>query len=282
MNFKGKAKRLEDIDLPMIGREIGVGEDEIHAVLAVESAGSGFDKQGRPKMLFEPHVFWRELGPGPKRDKAAAMGLAYPRWKRDYPKDSYPRLARAMEIDREAALRSASWGLGQIMGFNCKMAGYPTAEAMASHFVDDEDRHLRAMVKFIVAAGLDDELRRHDWKGFARGYNGPGFAKNGYDRKLAEAFAKWQKIKDTPIPAAPPKSATPASLPPVSGVKPAPRPDTGSARGQAPVGPRPDTGSTQTGRESAPPAAYVAAVAAAAAAAWQWGADLIDFLIFWN
>jgi hypothetical protein len=208
MNFKGKAKRLDDIDLPMIGREIGVGEDEVHAILDVESAGSGFDKQGRPKMLFEPHVFWRELGPGPKRDRAAAQGLAYPKWRRNYPTDSYPRLIEAIKTDEEAALRSASWGLGQIMGFNCKLAGYSTADGMAMHFLDDEDRHLRAMIRFIVNAGLDDELRRHDWKGFARGYNGAGFAKNGYDRKLAASFAKWQRIKDTPIPVAAPKLDT--------------------------------------------------------------------------
>lgn len=200
MNFTGKAKRIEDIDLPMIGREIGVGEDEIHAILDVESAGSGFDAKGRPKMLFEPHVFWRELGPGVKRDRAAADGLAYPRWKPGaYPKDSYPRLAKAMEFDENAALRSASWGLGQIMGFNHAAAGYQSAKAMVLAFMDDEDTHLRAMVSFIAANKLDDELRRHDWAGFARGYNGPGFANNGYDRKLAASFARWQKIKDTPL-----------------------------------------------------------------------------------
>lgn len=216
MNFKGKAKRLEDIDLPIIGREIGVGEDEIHAILDVEAAGSGFDKQGRPKMLFEPHVFWRELGPGPKRDKAAAAGLAYPKWKRNYPADSYPRLAQAMAIDEEAALRSASWGLGQVMGFNHKVAGYSTAKAMVLAFVDDEEHHLRAMMNFIKANGLDDELRRHDWAGFARGYNGAGYAKNAYDKKLAAAFAKWQRIKDTPAP-----NYTP-SKPPI--IPPAPKP----------------------------------------------------------
>lgn len=202
MNFKGRAKRLDDIDLPLVGRQIGVGEDEIHALLDVESAGSGFDKQGRPKMLFEPHVFWRELGPGAKRDKAAAQGLAYPRWKPGaYPKDSYPRLAKALAIDDEAALRSASWGLPQLMGFNCKLAGYPTAKAMVTAFLDDEETHLAAMIRFIKATGLNDDLQRHDWKAFARGYNGAGFAKNGYDRKLAQAFARWQKIKDTPVPA---------------------------------------------------------------------------------
>jgi N-acetylmuramidase len=286
MNFKGKAKRLDDIDLPMIGREIGVGEDEIHAVLDVEAAGSGFDKLGRPKMLFEPHVFWRELGKGPKRDKAAALGLAYPQWKRNYPADSYPRLAQAMAIDEEAALRSASWGLGQIMGFNCQAAGYPFAKAMVLAFMDDEEAHLRAMIRFIRTNGLDDELRRHDWKGFARGYNGPGFAKNGYDRKLAAAFAKWHKIKDTPIPASPS---------PVSGVKPAPRPVDAPKPTTKPVvdriapdpvikpsAPPPPPSTNLHKTQSAPPAAYVAAVAAAVAAAWQWGADLIDFLTFWN
>lgn len=210
MQFKGRAQRLTDLDLPTVGAMIGVGEDEIHAVLDVEAAGSGFDKQGRPKMLFEPHVFWRELGPGPKRDEAARQGLARPQWKRDYPADSYPRLLAAMKIDAEAALRSASWGLGQVMGFNHAAAGHPSARAMVAAFMDSEGAQLAAMVNFIKANGLDDELRRHDWKGFARGYNGPGFAKNGYDRKLAAAFEKWRKIKDTPLP---PKAAAPAPVP---------------------------------------------------------------------
>ena len=41
MNFHGKAKRLDDVDLPRVAARIGVGEDEIHAVLDVETAGSG-------------------------------------------------------------------------------------------------------------------------------------------------------------------------------------------------------------------------------------------------
>ena len=197
-DFKGRAKRLDDIDLPRLGRLIGVGEDEIHAVIEVETAGGGFDAAGRPKMLFEPHVFYRELGEA-KRRVAVGQGLAYPRWgEKPYPKDSYPRLSLAMKIDRPAALRSASWGLGQILGSNCKAAGYATAEDMVADFLDDEDRHLRAMVNFIISEGLDDDLRRHDWSGFARGYNGPGYAKHGYHTKLAAAYAKWARIKDTP------------------------------------------------------------------------------------
>lgn len=43
-----------------VGERIGVGEDEIHAVLEVEAAGSGFDSQGRVKALYEPHIAYRE------------------------------------------------------------------------------------------------------------------------------------------------------------------------------------------------------------------------------
>lgn len=267
MNFKGQAKRLDDIDLPIIGREIGVGEDEIHAVLDVEAAGSGFDRQGRPKMLFEPHVFWRELGKGPKRDKAAAAGLAYPRWKPGaYPRDSYPRLIAAMKIDEEAALRSASWGLGQVMGFNFKVAGYGSAKEMVLAFMNDEEHHLRAMVRFIVANGLDAALRAHNWKAFARGYNGPGFAKNGYDRKLAAAFAKWKRIKDTPVPA----GAKPAPAKPTKATKP-------TAKKEPAV--------TLQRPRGVMPWIFGFAVGGYGAVALWWTESIqpvIDWLVFWN
>lgn len=197
MNFIGRAERLSDVDLPRIGAEIGVGEDEIHAVLDVESRGYGFDRRGRPVMLFEPHIFWRELGDGPQRDAAARLGLARPRWVRDYPRDSYPRLEQAMKINQEAALRSASWGLGQIMGFNAGLCGYRSAAEMVRDFTNSEAAQLRAMIRFIASAGLDDELRRHDWRGFARGYNGAGYAAHDYHGRLARAYAKWAAIPDT-------------------------------------------------------------------------------------
>lgn len=198
--FKGAAKRIEDIDLPRIGARIGVGEDEIHAILDVESAGSGFDKQGRPKMLFEPHVFYRLLGVGKKRDLAVKQGLAYANWKPGaYPPESYTRLHDAMLIDENIALQSASWGLGQLMGFNHKAAGYSNGvEAMVLDFMDDEDRQLNAMISFIISSKLDKYLRTHNWTAFARGYNGAGFAKNGYNTKLLTRFNYWKKIKDTP------------------------------------------------------------------------------------
>lgn len=204
VKFTGAAKRLDDIDLPRVGALIGVGEDEIHAVLDVEAGGSGFDAQGRVKALYEPHKAYA-LSNGAIRAELVSKGLAYPKWgQQPYPKDSYPRILKALAIDETVALNATSWGLGQIMGFNHTAAGYPSALAMVEAFAEDEEAHLEAMIRFIIANGLDDEIRRHDWAGFARGYNGSGYAKNAYDKKLAAAFARWAKIKDTPYPPAAP------------------------------------------------------------------------------
>ncbi|MER8478451.1 N-acetylmuramidase domain-containing protein [Mesorhizobium sp. M1163] len=209
--FKGAAKRITDRDIPRIGALIGVGEDHVHAFMDVEAAGSGFDAKGRPKLLFEPHVFYRNLS-GAKRTAAVKAGLAYAKWgAKPYPKDSYPRLVAAIAIDETAALKSASWGLTQILGENFKAAGYGTVQAMVRAFMDDEAAHLEATVKLLVAWKVDDDLRAHRWPVVAETWNGPGYKKNRYDSKLAAAYAKWQRIKDTPYAPGKPSVAEPAA-----------------------------------------------------------------------
>ncbi|PAQ09202.1 N-acetylmuramidase family protein [Mesorhizobium temperatum] len=234
--FKGAARRLDDLDLPKLGARIGVGEDEIHAFLDVETSGHGFDAHGRPVILFEPHVFFRNLS-GAKRAQAVAAGLAYARWgEKPYPRDSYPRLKAACAIDETAALRSASWGLGQVLGENFKAAGFLTVQAMVEAMMEDEALQLAAAVNFIAANRLDGKLRKHDWAGFAKGYNGASYRKNAYDIRLAAAFRKWSGIKDTP-------SAAPARPPAPVPIPQAPQPDilapSGPKHGPGEAGVRP-------------------------------------------
>ncbi|RWF69587.1 MAG: N-acetylmuramidase family protein [Mesorhizobium sp.] len=211
--FKGAAKPITDIDIPRIGATIGVGEDEIHAFMDVEAAGSGFDRAGRPKLLFEPHVFYRNLT-GAKRSAAVKAGLAYAKWgAKPYPRDSYPRLVAAIAIDETAALKSASWGLTQILGENHKAAGFQTVQAMVQAFMANEAAHLEATVRLLVAWKVDDDLRAHRWAVVAETWNGPGYKKNRYDSKLAAAFAKWKKISDTPYKPGAAKAAPPSTAP---------------------------------------------------------------------
>ncbi len=214
--YKGAAKRLDDIDLPRIGATIGVGEDEIHAFMDVEASGAGFDAEGRVKMLFEPHIFWKELGPGKTRDLAASKGLAYEKWKPGaYPRESYTRLSAAMAINETAALRSASWGLGQIMGFNHVAAGYATPQDMVADFAADEDNQLEAMIRFITAKGLAAAIRAHDWQKIETVYNGGGHG-GAYAVKMKAAYERWQKIKDTPWPQSVPQEPAKPETPPVT------------------------------------------------------------------
>ncbi len=177
--FVGAATPLSESDVARAAEFLNVDEAAVRAVIEVEAASYGFDAKGRPRILFEPHIFWRELGPGILRSEAKEAGLAYPRWRRNYPRTMdarYAQLARAMQIDRTAALKSASWGLGQVMGFNYRLAGFDTVDAFVSAMKESEGAHLMAMASFIKNRGLDEALRRHDWAAFARGYNGPGYS----------------------------------------------------------------------------------------------------------
>jgi hypothetical protein len=58
-----------------------------------------------------------------------------------------------------------------------------------------ERDQLEAFEGFVRANGLADELQRKDWTGFASRYNGPGYAANQYDQKMAQAY---QRLKANP------------------------------------------------------------------------------------
>lgn len=196
LTFKGAAKPATDVKIPMLAHRLNVDEDTVRAVLEVEAGGRSFDSEGRPAMLFEPHVFYRLLT-GEQRQRAVEAGLAYPRWgERPYPRESYTRIRAACEINESAALKSASWGSTQILGQNHEIIGYPTVQAMVNSFMDNADAHVEGMVRFILGNGLDSDLRARNWRGFARGYNGPGYERNQYHIKLANAYAKWARIPD--------------------------------------------------------------------------------------
>jgi hypothetical protein len=200
-DFRGTATPLADGDIGKIAHAIGVETAVLLAFLEVEANGRGFDGKGRPKILFEPHVFWRELGPGDKRTKAVSAGLAYQKWgSKPYPTafdQRFAQLAKAMEIDANKALRSASWGAPQIMGFNHKAAGYSTVQAMVEAFMASEANQIAALGEFLRSEGIDKLLRGKDftkaesWEPAVRKYNGPGYAANKYHIKAAKAYAKY-------------------------------------------------------------------------------------------
>lgn len=164
----------------------------IRAVAEVESGPLGaFNDDGSPVILFEPHIFHQLTG---GKFDARYPDLSYPRWKPGkYGKnsDQHPKLARAQALDRDAALKSCSWGLFQILGSNNRATGHLTVQRMVNAAYESVDNHLRMFVNFIINKnGAIDALRKHEWSTFAAIYNGPRYAENKYDQKMEAAFAR--------------------------------------------------------------------------------------------
>lgn len=181
---------LTESDYAAAAKKLGASVAAVKAVAEVESSGNGFLPSGEPKILFEAHIFDR-LTNG--RFRKSHPNLSSARWDRSlYGPSSrqHARLAEAVKLDREAALQSASWGKFQVMGSNWEMVGRPSLQAFVNAQYRSEAEHLKDFVGYVLARGLADELQRLDWAGFARGYNGPSFAENRYDAKMAAAYRR--------------------------------------------------------------------------------------------
>lgn len=185
---------LSDEDMDQLSDEFGIEAPLVKAVMAVESSGSGFllkePPPARPKILFEAHQFYR-LTPVPV--SKTRPDLASPTWDRSLYKGGsaeWPRLLDAMTFDETMALQSASWGLGQVMGFNYKVVGCSSVTEMVTQAFAGEYWQAWHMMNFIANNDLISKLTNHDWAGFAYRYNGAGYATNQYDKKLAAAFER--------------------------------------------------------------------------------------------
>ncbi len=187
--FKGPGLPLDQNGVSTVLERLETAAPELWAVLTVETQGCGFLPDRRPAILYERHIFSRETGhrfdgahPDISNREPGGYGAGGAH--------QYERLEQALALDRKAALRSASWGIGQVMGFNAKSAGYSDVEAMVAGMMVSENDQLLAMSGEIISNGLHRALQAHNWPAFARGYNGPAYAKNKYDTRLAAAYQK--------------------------------------------------------------------------------------------
>lgn len=189
--FEGNPAPLVDSDFERAAATLGCSVAAVRAVAKVESLGGGYLADKRPKILFERHKFNKFTD---RKYSATHSHIAWPQWggylggAREY-----DRLAEAITLDRQAALKSASWGAFQVMGFNHRLVGFESVELFVKAMVASSANQLDGFVAYIQSQNLDDELRRLDWKGFAYGYNGRDYAKNKYDEKMARAYADFSQ-----------------------------------------------------------------------------------------
>lgn len=189
--------------LTMMANEAKIEPAALLAIAEVESGGRAlYNVNGskEPAIRFEGHYFDRRLS-GRLRDYARSNGLSAPvAGQIRNPKSQGERwllLERAMGLNRKAALESTSWGLGQVMGAHWEWLGYATVDDLVAEARGSVAGQARLMLRFIEKAELLEVLKTSNWREFARRYNGPAFARNEYDKRMAEAYQRWQKQLDT-------------------------------------------------------------------------------------
>lgn len=188
---------LTDEMIQRVADEEDLEPAAIKAVVKVESRGTGFYEDKRPLILFEGHIFWKQLdkaGINPSSVKAGNDDILYKSWTKDHyvgtAQGEYDRLERAKKINTAAALSSASWGMFQIMGFNHKPSGFDHVAGFVDTMHASEYEQIKAFISFLHAEGIYKYLKNKDWANFARRYNGAAYRKNEYDTKLQVAFDK--------------------------------------------------------------------------------------------
>jgi hypothetical protein len=211
---KGRAAAIAAADIALLADELGCHPADLEAISQVESGGFGWFRDGRIKILFEKHWFYK-LVDAPLRATAAKRGLARKSWVspskggyRDQKSadDRYRLLAGAIALDREAALQSVSIGRYQIMGFNYKICGFSSASAMWAKFLESERHQLSGFANFLKSKGLVAAIRRRDFTKVEKVYNGGG---------LGGAYARRMKAASEQLRAGKWKGYEPGSMTPV-------------------------------------------------------------------
>lgn len=175
---------------------LGVDANALLAICEVEADGVVFaNVAGRdePLIRWEGHYFDKRLTNG-KQALARKQGLASPKVGGvKNPASQAKRwgiVARASKISQQAALESISIGLGQVMGAHWKLLGFASVMAMVEHARQGATEQIDLMIRYIEAFGLVDEIQRLDFRGFTRGYNGPGGIKAGYHTKMQRVYER--------------------------------------------------------------------------------------------
>jgi murein L,D-transpeptidase YcbB/YkuD len=183
----------------------------ILGVVEQESAGKIYaevDGRNEPVIRWEGHYFYRLLTEPERTTAVRAKLAAKSAGQIKNPaaqQDRWDKLLKpAMAISRKAAIESASWGVGQVMGDNWESLKYASAENFLESVRSGVGGQIDAMMRFCDVNKLLPAMRRGDFASFARRYNGPG-AVGSYSKSMGDKVKAWEKklgagVPGTPIP----------------------------------------------------------------------------------
>ena len=77
------------------------------------------------------------------------------------------------------------------MGFHALPLGYESVQQFVDEMHLHERNHLEAFGRYILKNRCLTYLQDKNWAKFAYCYNGPAYAQNKYDEKMAKAYLKY-------------------------------------------------------------------------------------------
>ncbi|MFH0782724.1 MAG: N-acetylmuramidase family protein [Pseudomonadota bacterium] len=179
-------------DLEQVADSLGLEVETFAAFVEVEGEKSGFIEDGRPRIVFERHIFNR-LTAGRYAERYPEISSAKAGGYRGG-KEEYARLSVASSLATEEALKATSWGMFGFLGVNHSRLGYSNVtEFVEAQFLSGRSQ-LQVLSKWILSdQKLLNALKERDWKTVVRIYNGPGA--NKYDEKLSSAYKTLDNAK---------------------------------------------------------------------------------------
>lgn len=185
---------IDDADYENAARTLQCEVAAIKAVAKTETGSSGsyfkFEQEDDyvPSILFERHHFHRytngvyDSQPDISNSRSGGYGTR---------SEQYQKLLRAYVLDKQAALKSASWGKFQILASNYQAAGYSSPEEFIISISESEKNHLAAFINFIKSNPvLLRAIRDKDWLNFALCYNGQ--SQRGYDDRIRASYEQYR------------------------------------------------------------------------------------------
>jgi hypothetical protein len=179
-----------------LANRLTVDPNVLNAVYLTESSGNGYLPSGRVKILFEGHVFWRNLVKFKLDPKLYVKGnedILYKVWTKKFYKGGegeYTRLYRAMDLHESSGLCAASYGAFQVLGENYEDLGYPDPKTFVLKMCEGGESQLEVFGQFLKFKGIIKYMKQKNWDRIAYLYNGSGYKTNRYDVIMNQNYTR--------------------------------------------------------------------------------------------
>ncbi len=214
-------KKLSNNDIVFLAGQYTIDPLLLEAFIKTSFSGDGFLDDGRPGIVFHRHLFWKYLSPFYRsvynRRKFKALAVKNPDILHKEPDKQLPtnliaehdKLNKALKINKEAAILSASWGKFALAGENFKAAGFSTVDDFVSAHEKNEQEHLKAFLRYLGSIRFEDNnllrlFNEQNLEQFVSGFPISANQQKPDIQKIETVFKKMREDTDNPVVLPPP------------------------------------------------------------------------------